>query len=108
MVVLPPQEEYPMVNVGERLGLLPDSQFEVSELPEGLQLTRTSIFTRKRNTMTLPIDASTFIRWRRGEMLVQDAFPHLSADQREFLMSGATPEEWSGIFASDDEEEDPC
>jgi hypothetical protein len=30
--------------------------------------------------------------------LVQEAFPFLSPDQREFLISGLTPEEWAEIF----------
>jgi hypothetical protein len=39
--------------------------------------------------------------------MVQDAFPHLSADEREFLMSGATPAEWADVFADNGDEEDP-
>jgi hypothetical protein len=31
--------------------------------------------------------------------LIQKAFPFLNADQREFLMSGLTPDEWNAIFA---------
>ncbi len=29
---------------------------------------------------------------------IQDAFPYLSADDREFLLTGITPEEWDAIF----------
>jgi len=27
-------------------------------------------------------------KWRKGELLAQEAFPELSADEREFLISG--------------------
>jgi hypothetical protein len=30
--------------------------------------------------------------------LAQDAFPTLSSDDREFLMTGITPEEWENTF----------
>jgi hypothetical protein len=33
---------------------------------------------------------------------VQDAFPQLDADQREFLISGITPEEWDATFGDDE------
>ena len=35
--------------------------------------------------------------------LVQDAFPDLDADAREFLMTGITPEEWAETFPPDEE-----
>lgn len=82
----------------------PQPDFDVSELPEGLRVTRTSMFTRRRNTMTLPITGEQFRRWRSGRGLIQDVFPQLSSDEREFLMSGATPEEWAAVFPPEEEE----
>jgi len=29
---------------------------------------------------------------------IQEMFPHLNADEREFLLSGITKEEWDGIM----------
>lgn len=37
-------------------------------------------------------------KWRVGGMMIQDAFPTLSAEQREFLLSGITPEQWKEMF----------
>lgn len=34
---------------------------------------------------------------------IQDAFPEMSADDREFLMSGLSPEGWALAFCKDDE-----
>ena len=30
-----------------------------------------------------------------GGLLVQNVFPNLSAEQREFLINGVTPDEWN-------------
>jgi hypothetical protein len=50
------------------------------------------------------VSLAAYQSWRRG-MLAQRAFPELSADQREFIMSGTTPAEWLAVFP-DGEEED--
>lgn len=34
--------------------------------------------------------------------LIQQAFPFLSAEEREFLMTGITPEEWDEIFPQEE------
>lgn len=41
--------------------------------------------------------------WQDGE-LVQNAFPYLSADEREMLISGICPECWGKMWGEDDEE----
>lgn len=40
-------------------------------------------------------------RWRAGE-LIQNVMPNLSADDREFVMTGITAEEWDQAFGEDD------
>jgi len=35
--------------------------------------------------------------------LIQDAFPFLTADEREFLMTGITKSEWNEIFSEEAE-----
>jgi 7,8-dihydro-6-hydroxymethylpterin-pyrophosphokinase len=37
--------------------------------------------------------------------LIQNTVPHLSASEREFLMSGITDEEWDEEFSDEDEAE---
>lgn len=56
-----------------------------------------SRFTGKLNTMDLPVTFEQLARWQEGE-LIQNVMAHLTADQREFLMTGATPEEWDSVF----------
>jgi len=43
------------------------------------------------------VDADKLRAYGRGEMFVQDAFPHLSADDREFIISGCTAEEFERL-----------
>ena len=58
---------------------------------------KTSMFTGKTNTMDLDITREQYDKWKDG-MLIQDAMPNLTADEREFMISGVTPEEWSQLF----------
>lgn len=39
--------------------------------------------------------------WKDGRCLIQEAFPELSADVREFLRTGITPQEWADNIGTD-------
>lgn len=41
--------------------------------------------------------------WRHG-MLIQDVFPELSAEDREFLISGLCPDCWNALCEGEDDE----
>jgi len=69
-----------------------------------IQVTRQSVLTRQMNTMELPISQEHLeIYDTVGDILVQDAFPNLDKEQREFLISGITPDEWNKTFGEGDE-----
>ena len=69
-----------------------------------IQVTRQSAITRKINTMELPITQEHLDMYETvGDILIQDAFPNLNAEQREFLLSGITPQEWNDTFGEEDE-----
>jgi hypothetical protein len=53
------------------------------------------------NTMNLPLTPEQVEAWREG-VLIQDIMPHLSAPQREFLISGVTPEEWQRVLGDEE------
>ena len=53
------------------------------------------------NVMDLPITQAQLDAYANGAM-IQDAFPNLTADQREFIKTGYTAEEWEQIFSEDD------
>jgi hypothetical protein len=63
-------------------------------------ITRKSRFSGKTNTMDLPVLEIEYSAWMNG-VPAQTAFPNLSADQREFIISGTTPEEWAILFEED-------
>jgi len=56
--------------------------------------------------MELPVTVEKLAAWARGEGLIQEIFPELNPDQREFIMTGITKEEWDATFKEDDEEDD--
>lgn len=66
-------------------------------------VTCTSQLTGVKRTIDLPITQEQIDRWENGE-LIQRAMPHLSPDQREFLITGATAEEWDEAFPEVDED----
>lgn len=51
-------------------------------------------------TMILPVSSGSVAEWIAGRCLVQEAFPHLSPDQCEFLLTGCAP----GDFPFEDDE----
>jgi hypothetical protein len=68
-------------------------------------VTRRSPFTGKVNQMEIPLSHLEFekrtILWQSG-MLIQDAFPMLSAGEREFIKTGITPKEWDEMFKDEE------
>jgi hypothetical protein len=56
-------------------------------------ITKTSPMTGMINTMDVSVTEVQIARWQGG-MLIQDAMPDLSVDEREFIMTGMTPADW--------------
>jgi len=59
---------------------------------------RKSMFTGVKSEMEIDVSEKQITLWMEGE-LIQDVMPSLSADEREFLMTGITPAEWNEMFA---------
>lgn len=53
-------------------------------------------------SMEIPVAASKILKWfgtpKTVRPFAQDYFQELNASQREFLISGITPEEWDEMF----------
>ncbi|HCU81363.1 MAG TPA: hypothetical protein DGN60_09415 [Chloroflexi bacterium] len=64
--------------------------------------TRKSIISGINRDMDLPVTQEQYDRYKSG-WYVQDAFPNLSDDEREFIISGVTAEEWSNIFGDEEQ-----
>lgn len=67
-------------------------------------ITRISMFSGNENTLDLPITEEQLTRWERGDILIQNAFPNLTPDQREFVKTGILSKEWDEMFSSTEEE----
>ena len=48
----------------------------------------------------LRVHAASYAAWAQGTLLVQAAFPELSPDEREALITGICSECWTRIFSS--------
>ena len=62
-----------------------------------MYVTKRSLLTGQIHSQEIDISPEQWKRWDAGEM-IQDVCPHLSAYDREFLISGATKEEWDRYF----------
>lgn len=91
------------------MGLIPPYAFRacsVSPLPGA---TRAVQVTGPCHTCSAPqavaVEPTDLEKFRQGGY-VQDCFSYLSADEREFLLSGICSKCWQDLFGSEDEDDD--
>ena len=60
-----------------------------------------NIFTGKVRELDLDVTQEQIHRWTDGE-LIQNVMPQLSADEREFLVSGFLPSEWDELMSEEE------
>lgn len=60
-----------------------------------------SLISGKLTCRDIPISYEEYAEYENGNKLIQDALPQLSNEDREFIISGITPEEWEFNFAED-------
>jgi hypothetical protein len=72
---------------------------------EPMNITRKSMVSGEVHTLDLPVTAEQMAAYEVGALL-QDAFPNLAPPEREFILTGITPEEWQThvVGPPDDEE----
>ena len=61
-----------------------------------MKITRTDPFTGQENTMDLAVTEQQIDAWLGGR-LIQNAFPNLTAGEREFIKTGITEEYWESM-----------
>jgi hypothetical protein len=64
---------------------------------ERMLVRKTSILSGVERVREMDVTQEQLQRWASGEK-VQNVFPHLSADDREFIMTGVTGEEWEEFW----------
>lgn len=62
---------------------------------------RTSSISGKQREMDLPVTQEQLNKYASGMYKIQDVFPNLTPDQREFIKTGITAEEWDNMFKED-------
>ena len=69
-------------------------------------ISRVSMVTGKAHDREINITEEQYAELNRpSRRLIQEIVPHLSASDREFLMTGITPEEWERTFPPEEDEE---
>lgn len=62
---------------------------------------RKSPLTGETNSMEIDVTWDEIEKWRSGTM-IQVAMPNLTPDEREFIMTGYTAEDWAKMFPPED------
>ena len=72
-------------------------------------LTKRSELSGNIHSRSIPIEMDKFVEWMDEDPVtrpyVQDAFPELDANDREFILTGITPEEWDTLTDCDEDTE---
>ena len=69
-----------------------------------MQIKRRSQASGVVRTRDLPITAEQWMAWEGpNPPLIQECFPQLSNDEREFILTGITQDEWDVLFPEEDE-----
>lgn len=66
-----------------------------------MEIIRKSQYSGKLYVKDLPVTEEQMQKFENREGLIQDIFPNLSPDDREFIKSGITNEEWEELFGPD-------
>lgn len=67
---------------------------------------RVSQLTGITHFRDIPVTQAEVKDWQVSGQYIQNYFPDLSADDREFLLTGITPEEWDYYMGEAEEEDD--
>ena len=63
-----------------------------------MEILRKSQYSGNLYTMNLPVTEEQIRKFESGQSLIQDIFPDLTPDQREFIKTGIINEEWEELF----------
>ena len=68
-----------------------------------LAICRPCVITGKPYTVF--VNSQDFTDWREKRKLAQEAFSYLSKEDREFIISGISPDGWEEMFSEDASDE---
>jgi hypothetical protein len=67
-----------------------------------MKVTRKSQFSGITRTKELDITSEEALLYNSGETNIQHCFPNVSSNDREFILTGITPEEWEEMMKDDE------
>jgi len=77
-------------------------RFKVRPVPEGIEVATERNWDKEMLFKGVTVSSMvTGMQNYKSGSLIQDAFDFLNPDQREFLMTGMTPEEWEEMFGEE-------
>jgi hypothetical protein len=77
--------------------------YNVEHKPNGTTVV-SKMCTVNEEIYLVTVDTNKYHRWNYGEC-VQDVFPELFPEQREFLITSLTPDEWEEVMYFPEDEE---
>lgn len=63
-------------------------------------ITKKSAFTGIEHTLEIPVTQAQLDLWNSG-VSIQNAMPNISAEDREFIKTGGTAQEWDDTFGDE-------
>jgi hypothetical protein len=63
-----------------------------------MNVTRMSMLDGTINSMEIDVTQAQLDAYELSDLLLQDAFPDLPAEEREFIKTGITPESWEYVL----------
>jgi hypothetical protein len=63
-----------------------------------MKIVRTSQVSGITRSVDLDVTEEQMALFEGGRVAIQDCFPNLSADDREFIKTGITADEWENLF----------
>ena len=69
-------------------------------------IVRTCPITGKVDEQEIILNKNDLVAWQSGNLSIQQAMPYLSPDQREFILTGITPQIWEECFPEEEESDE--
>ena len=94
------------MSVADKLGLGPTRKVTYMTATQSWQIDIQAPAAMKCPPYRIILNTDQYIRykcWERGELMIQEALPELTADEREQLMSGINQKRWDEMFKESDE-----
>jgi len=67
-----------------------------------MEIKRKSVITGVERVREIPVDPEHFTLWKNGYVSINEAMPYLNDEDRQFIISGITKEEWEEAFKEGD------